>query len=83
MSGFSSSRESGRGSALDRLLLFCALLTLVCALGVHGVDRLTQDGELPALFFARVHKHPGVDQTATAAISLRGSSAVLNPCGPN
>jgi hypothetical protein len=83
MSGFLSSPENGQGSALDRLALFCALVTLVCVLGAHGMDQLAQNGELPKISWARAEKHPGVDHTATATISTRASSVAVNPCGQN
>jgi hypothetical protein len=83
MSGFSSSPENGRKTALDRLLLMCALLTLVCVLGAHGMDRLALDGGTPARLFARAARHPGVDHSATGSIALRSSTASLNPCGQN
>lgn len=83
MSGFSSSPENGRTAAVDRLLLICALLTLVCVLGAHGMDQLARDGEFPARLFALADKHTGVDHSTTASIALRSSSAGLNPCGQN
>jgi hypothetical protein len=83
MSGFSSSPGNGRSSGFDRLLLICALLTLVCVLGAHGIDRLEQQGDLPARLLALTGKHPDVDRSATASIALRSSSASLSPCGQN
>ncbi|WP_294534585.1 hypothetical protein [uncultured Rhodoblastus sp.] len=83
MYGLSSPPENGRSTAFDRLLLICALLTLVCVLGAHEMDRLAQDGVLPARLFARAAPHPGVDPSATASIALRTSTAGLTPCGPN
>jgi hypothetical protein len=83
MSDLSSSPENTRGGAFDRLLLICALLTLVCVLGAHGMDRLAQDGPLQARLLAYVGKHPGADRSATASIALRSSTAGLNPCGGN
>jgi hypothetical protein len=83
MSGFLSSPENGRSAAVDRLLLICALLTLVCVLGAHGMDRLARDGDLPARLLALTGKHPGVDRSGTASIALRSSSSGLNPCGQN
>ena len=83
MSGFSSSPENGRSAAFERLLLICALLTLVCVLGAHGMDRLAQKGDLPERLLALTGKHPGVDRSTTASIALRSSSASPGPCGQN
>jgi hypothetical protein len=83
MSGFSSSPELARKTALDRLLLICALLTLVCVLGAHGMDQMALDGGSPGRLFAHAGKHPGVDRSATGSIALRSSTASLNPCGQN
>ncbi len=80
MSGFPFTRENGQGSALDRLALFCALVTLVCVLGAHGMDQLAQNGELRRISW---EKHPGFDHTTTATISSRASSVAVNPCGQN
>lgn len=83
MAGISSSPENGRSTAFDRLLLICALLTLVCVLGAHGMDQLAQKGDLPGRLLALTGKHPGVDHSTTASIALRSSSASLSPCGQN
>ena len=83
MSGFSSSPENGRSTAFDRLLLICALLTLFCVLGAHGMDRLAQQGNLSARLLALTGNHPGVDRSTTASIALRSSSASPGPCGQN
>jgi hypothetical protein len=83
MSGFSSSPENQRNTAFDRLLLICALLTLLCVLGARGMDRLAQDGDLPARLLAYAANHPAVDRSATASIALRSSPASLSPCGRN
>ncbi len=77
MSGFSSS------PALDRLALFCALVTLVCVLGAHSMDQMAQNGELPKMSWVSAEKHMAVDHTATATISPRASSVAVNPCGQN
>ncbi len=61
MSGFSSS------PALDRLALFCALVTLVCVLGAHSMDQMAQNGELPKMSWAKM-KNLTWDRSGSDAI---------------
>jgi hypothetical protein len=83
MSDFSRLPESNKGSALEKLALFCALLAVACVLGAHGMDKLAQNGGLPSISFNRGEQRPNIDYSATATIPHRAQSTNLNPCGQN
>lgn len=76
MSPFSRLLRDEKGSVFDRFALICAVISIICVLGAHGMDKLAQNGGLPGLF----HSESGVDYSATASISRRAQDASLNPC---
>ncbi len=47
MSVFSQLPENKEGSVVDRVALLCALVSVVCVLGAHALDRLAQSGAPP------------------------------------
>ncbi|MCI4680139.1 hypothetical protein K9U39_07045 [Rhodoblastus acidophilus] len=73
--------ESNRGSAVDRLALFCAVVSVVSVLGAHGLDKLAQNGDLPVIAFSHSGARPDIDYSATASIPNRAARTQLNPCG--
>jgi hypothetical protein len=81
MSGFSILPEKGKGSPIDRLVLFCTIIAISCVLGAHILDLMGKSGGLPTVSFVAPDKHPGVDYSATATIPRRANATNLNPCG--
>jgi hypothetical protein len=71
MSAFSQLPENKKGSAVDRVALFCALVSVVCVLGAHALDKLAHAG---------VATTPGVDYSSTGSIPW-GAAPRLDPCG--
>jgi hypothetical protein len=71
MSDFSQLPENREGSAIDRVALFCAVVSVACVLGAHALDRLAQAGAQPRGAVTA----PGVDYSPT------GSIPRLDPCG--
>jgi hypothetical protein len=80
MPGFSVLPEKGKGSPIDRLVLFCTIIAVTCVLGAHVLDLAGRSGALPMLAGA-ADKHQTVDYSTTATISRRANATNLNPCG--
>jgi len=71
--------ESRAPKFFDKIALFSAVVSLLCVLGAHLIDRMSQDGSLMALVKSRAN--PGVDYSGTASIAKPGGNVTLNPCG--
>jgi hypothetical protein len=80
MSPFSRLLRDEKGSVFDRFALICAVISIICVLGAHGMDRLAQSGSLPSLIFHSQESGGGIDYAATASIARRAQDAGLNPC---
>jgi hypothetical protein len=80
MRSFSDFLTDTRGSAFDKIAITCAVISLVCVLGAHGIDRMAQSGNLPTLAFHHDERAPNVDYTATASIPRRVQGVTLDPC---
>ncbi len=83
MSAMKSFREDNRGSAVDKVALFCAIVAILSVLGAHGLDMLAQNGTLPVIAFHHTGAHPDVDYSATGSIPDDAERTRLNPCGQN
>jgi hypothetical protein len=70
--------EAGRPKFFDKIALFSAVVSLLCVLGAHVIDRMAQDGTLMAIAGQRAA--PGIDYSGTASIGKAGN-VTLNPCG--
>lgn len=70
-----------KGSAVDKFALFCAVVSIVCVFGAHGMDRLAQNGALPLFAFHQANGQNAVDYAPTASIPGQAGKAQLNPCG--
>jgi hypothetical protein len=81
MSAFSQQSENRKGSIVDKVALFCALVSVACVLGAHAMDKLAQSGGLPSVSFNRGGAYPNVDYSATATIPNRANANSVNPCG--
>jgi hypothetical protein len=79
MSMQSEEPESGKASFFDKIALFSAVVSLLCVLGAHAIDRMSKDGTLAALTGLR--GAPGVDYSTTASIGKTQGNVTLNPCG--
>jgi hypothetical protein len=84
MSALSKLPENSEGSAVDKFALFCALVSILCVVGAHAMDRLAQKGALPSISLERAQSAPGVDRSgvdysATGSISAPGGVR-LDPC---
>lgn len=77
------SSENRKGSAVDKFALFCAVVSIVCVLGAHGMDKLAQAGALPLIAYGHTGQNGAIDYAPTASISGRAASSRLNPCGEN
>jgi hypothetical protein len=76
MSVFSQLPENKEGSVVDRVALLCALVSVVCVLGAHALDRLAQAGAPP-----HGGAVPAVDYSSTGSIPKDAMAARLGPCG--
>gem|GEM_PF-6913137 len=70
MSDFSQLPEKTEVSTVDRVALLCAVVSVVCVLGAHALDRLAQAGAPPR----GAATAPRVDYSPT------GSIPHLDPC---
>ncbi|MGO8738908.1 hypothetical protein [Rhodoblastus sp.] len=70
-----------RGSAVDKIALFCAVVAVISILGAHGMDMLVKSGNLPRIAFIRGDGHSDIDYSATGSIPDRAGRTRLNPCG--
>lgn len=70
--------DTRKASFFDKIALFSAVVSLLCVLGAHLIDRMSKDGTLAALAGQRAA--PSVDYSTTASIRKPGAAA-LNPCG--
>lgn len=75
--------NSRKGSAVDKFALFCALLSIACVFGAHGMDKLAQNGTLPTLAFSSPGGHGAIDYAPTASIPGQVAKVQLNPCVDN
>lgn len=72
-----------KGSAVNKFALFCAVVSIACVFGAHGLDKLAQSGSL-SRFASRGASSPGaVDYSPTASIPGQAARVQLNPCGDN
>ncbi|MBB4197947.1 hypothetical protein CCR94_05385 [Rhodoblastus sphagnicola] len=78
MSSQSEEPDSRGASFFDKIALFSAVVSLLCVLGAHLIDRMSRDGTLAALAGSR--SAPAIDYSATATIGKPGT-VPLNPCG--
>jgi hypothetical protein len=75
---FTEEPESRSPKFFDKIALFSAVVSLLCVLGAHLIDRMSQDGSLMALVKSRTA--PEIDYSGTASIG-KPANATLNPCG--
>jgi len=80
MSPFSRLLRDEKGSVFDKFALVCAVISIICVLGAHGMDRLAQSGALQNFNVHSQESGGGIDYAATASISRRAQDASLNPC---
>ena len=80
MSADKDSANSLKGSAVDKFALFCAVVSIVCVFGAHGMDKLAQSGSLPTIAFASPGGRGAVDYAPTASIPGQVAKVQLNPC---
>ena len=80
MSADKDSANGLKGSAVDKFALFCAVVSIVCVFGAHGMDKLAQNGSLPTIAFASPGGHGAVDYAPTASIPGQVAKVQLNPC---
>jgi hypothetical protein len=80
MSVMKSFRKDDRGSTIDKIALFCAIVAIISVLGAHGLDMLAQNGALPVIAFHHAGGHPDVDYSATGSIPDRAERTQLSPC---
>jgi hypothetical protein len=76
MSDFSQPPEKTEVSAVDRVALLCAVVSVVCVLGAHALDKLAQSGAPPR----GAATAPRVDYTPTGSIPNAAAPRV-DPCG--
>jgi hypothetical protein len=83
-----------RGSLVEKVALFSAMLAVASVLGAKVLSTMLQNGDLPVVAFARPDKRPigaaaagpgarsvGVDMSATASIPAgRRGAAPVSPC---
>jgi Flp pilus assembly pilin Flp len=82
-----------RGSLVEKVALLSAMLAVASVLGAKVLSTMLQNGDLPAIAFARPDKRPigvaatagarsvGVDMSATASIpGGRHGAAPVSPC---
>jgi hypothetical protein len=82
-----------RGSLVEKVALFSAMLAVASVLGAKVLSTMLQNGDLPALAFASPDRRPagvaaaagarsvGVDMSATASIPVgRRGAAPVSPC---
>ena len=60
-----------RGSIVDKVALFCAVVAVISVLGAHGMDMLAKSGDLPKIAFSRGDGQPDIDYSATGSIPDR------------
>jgi hypothetical protein len=72
--------SSSEGSAVDKFALFCAVVSIACVFGAHGMDKLARNGALPVVAFQRPAGQGAVDYTPTASIPGQASKVQINPC---
>lgn len=75
--------EDCGGSAADKFALFCALVSIACVIGAHGLDKLAQLGGLPVFGSDRLGRTAAIDYAPTGSIAGRAAASQLNPCGDN
>ncbi|WP_298352053.1 hypothetical protein [Rhodoblastus sp.] len=83
MSVIKSFRKDNRGSTVDTIALFCAVVAVLSVLGAHALDMLERNGDLPTIAFTRAGGHSGIDYSATGSIPDRAERTELKPCGRN
>ena len=81
MSVIKSFRKDNRGSTVDTIALFCAIVAVLSVLGAHGLDILARNGDLPKIAFTRAGGHSDIDYSATGSIPDRAGRTELKPCG--
>jgi hypothetical protein len=79
MSMQSEEPEPSKASFFDKIALFSAVVSLLCVLGAHVIDRMSKDGALAAL--AGTRGAPGIDYSTTASTGKAQGNVTLNPCG--
>lgn len=73
--------KNRRGSVVDKVVLYAAIVATACTLGAHAMDQLAASGYMPVISFNHPGASPGVDYTATASIRDKAQATRLNPCG--
>jgi hypothetical protein len=80
MSVLSRFLKNRQGNAVDKWVLYGAVVAVICTLGAHAMDDLASSNRLPVISFNWRNTNPGVDYTATASIPNRARSTRLDPC---
>jgi hypothetical protein len=80
MSAFSRFLKNRQGNVVDKVVLYSAIVAVLCTLGAHAMDDLGASGYLPMISFNWRNTNPGVDYTATASIPDRAQATHLDPC---
>jgi hypothetical protein len=82
MSVLRSFAQDVRGSTVDNIALFCAIVAVLSVVGAHGLDMLAKNGDLPRIAFTRAG-HSDIDYSATGSIPDRAERTQIDPCGRN
>ncbi len=81
MSVIKSFGKDNRGSTVDTVALFCAIVAVLSVVGAHGLDMLARNGDLPKIAFTRAGGHSDIDYGATGSIPDRAGRTGFKPCG--